>query len=185
MDLMMARFSEGAKGCQHIKMTHFRLSESSAESGRGVKVIRLKLKRHLSVGAEQPCRCSPHTNSWGIHETDHHRSSKSMLGWDTHCLFLFLAVTSLIHIVKHLESSAQGCYFREKPLPTNAWFNIFRAEVIWWILGFKSDWYCWLLINRICSDNSSKCHCLFNETSHLKWSEFQQDAWNRIKSDKQ
>lgn len=54
----MAWFSEGVKGCQHINMTHFRLSGSSAESGRGVKVIRLKLKGHLSVGAEQPCRCS-------------------------------------------------------------------------------------------------------------------------------
>lgn len=36
--------SECAKGCQHIKLTNFRLSESSVESRRGVKVIRLKLK---------------------------------------------------------------------------------------------------------------------------------------------
>lgn len=46
MDLlaMMAWLSEGVNGCQHMKLTHFRLSESSVESGRGVKVMRLKLK---------------------------------------------------------------------------------------------------------------------------------------------
>lgn len=31
-----------------------------------------------------------------------------------------MAATALIRIVKHFESSTQGCYFSEKPLPTNA-----------------------------------------------------------------
>lgn len=62
--------SEGAKGCQHIKLTYFRLSETSVDSRRGVKVIRLKLKWHLSVRTKQPCRRLPHMNSWGSYEME-------------------------------------------------------------------------------------------------------------------